>query len=154
MGPLIPPAKLGGNNRVVGVRAIINSLMYILGTGGQWRDIPKNFPPCSTLHDYLDRWEYDGTLNHTHLMLCRELAKRQPSPTPAVIDSQGVKGAENARKTIKGKKRHIAVDTTGLLMHVIMHAAHIQDRDGGTMLTATMVGLCPFLLKLYAVGGY
>jgi transposase len=95
--PLIPPAKPGGNKRTVNIREIVNGLMYILGSGCQWRDIPKDLPPRSTIHDYLDRWSYDGTLDDIHHVLymkCREQAGRQASPTAAVIDSQSVKSAE------------------------------------------------------------
>ena len=95
--PLIPPAKPGGNKRTVNIREIVNGLMYILGSGCQWRDIPKDLPPRSTIHDYLDRWSYDGTLEDIHHALyikCREQAGRQASPTAAVIDSQSVKSAE------------------------------------------------------------
>jgi transposase len=95
--PLIPPARSGGNKRTVNIREIVNGLMYILGSGCQWRDIPKDLPPRSTIHDYLDRWSYDGTLDDIHHVLymkCREQAGRQSSPTAAVIDSQSVKSAE------------------------------------------------------------
>jgi transposase len=95
--PLIPPAKPGGNKRTVNIREVVNGLMYILGTGCQWRDIPKDLPPRSTIHDYLVRWDYDGTLKRMHQTLyrsCRELADRDASPTAAVIDSQSVKSAE------------------------------------------------------------
>jgi transposase len=95
--PLIPAAKPGGNKRTVNIREIVNGLMYILGSGCQWRDIPKDLPPRSTVHDYLDRWSYDGTLDNMHHVLyikCREQAGRQASPTAAVIDSQSVKSAE------------------------------------------------------------
>jgi transposase len=97
VAPLIPPAKRGGNKRTVDVREIVNGLMYILGTGCQWRDIPKDLPPRSTIHDYLDRWDYDGTLGRIHHALYgqyRALAGREASPTAAVIDRQSVKGAE------------------------------------------------------------
>ena len=168
IAPLIPPSRPGGNKRTVNMREVVNGLMYILGTGCQWRDIPKDLPPRSTIHDCLDRWAHDGTLeciHHTLYLQCRELADREASPTAAVIDSQSVKSAEkggscidphgyDAGKKIKGKKRHIVVDTTGLLMHAIVHAADVQDRDGGVMLMATLFGLYPFLLTLYADGGY
>jgi transposase len=97
VGPLIPPARRGGNKRTVNIREIVNGLMYILGSGCQWRDIPTDLPPRSTIHDYLDRWSYDGTLDEIHHVLymkCREQAGRQASPTAAVIDSQSVKSAE------------------------------------------------------------
>jgi len=95
--PLIPPAKPGGNKRTVNIREVLNGIMYLLGTGCQWRDIPKDLPPKSTVHDYLDRWDYDGTLeliHHTLYIRCREQAGREASPTAAVIDSQSVKSAE------------------------------------------------------------
>jgi transposase len=89
--PLIPPAKQGGNKRTADVQEIVNGLMYIRGTGCQWRDIPKDLAPRSTIHDYLDRWDYDGTLQRIHYELYgrwRELAERKASSTAAVIDSQ------------------------------------------------------------------
>ena len=95
--PLIPPAKPGGNKRTVNLREIANGLMYILSTGCQWRAIPKDLPPRSTLHDYFDLWSWDGTLDRIHDALsvkCREAAAREASPTAAIIDSQSVKSAE------------------------------------------------------------
>jgi transposase len=95
--PLIPPAKRGGNKRTVVEREIVNGLMYILSTGCQWAFIPKDLPPRSTLNDYFQLWDYDGTLSRIHAtlyMLCREQAAREPSPTAAIIDSQSVKSAE------------------------------------------------------------
>ena len=95
--PLIPPAKRGGNRRHVVVREVINGLMYILSTGCQWRAIPTDLPPRSTLYDYFDLWSWDGTLDRIHDALyaqCREAASREASPTAAIIDSQSVKSAE------------------------------------------------------------
>ena len=97
VAPLLPPAKHGGAHRTVNEREIVNGLMYILSTGCQWRAIPKDLPPRSTLHDYLDRWDWDGTLERIHFALyvqCREQAGREASPTAAIIDSQSVKSAE------------------------------------------------------------
>ena len=94
---MLPPTKPGGNKRTVNIREIVNGLMYILGTGCQWRDIPKDLPSRSTIHDYLDLWSHDGTLDEIHRVLyvkCREQAGREASPTAAVIDSQSVKSAE------------------------------------------------------------
>ena len=94
---LIPPAKRGGNKRHVDVREVMNGIMYVLSTGCQWRAIPKDLPPRSTVHDYLDLWSYDGTLDRIHHALyveCREQDEREASPTAAIIDSQSVKSAE------------------------------------------------------------
>jgi transposase len=95
--PLIPPARRGGNKRHVDVREVMNGIMYVLSTGCQWRAIPKDLPPRSTVHDYLDLWSYDGTLDRIHYALyveCRKQGEREASPTAAIIDSQSVKSAE------------------------------------------------------------
>ena len=95
--PLIPPAKRGGRERQKDERELVNGLLYVLSTGCQWRYIPKDLPPKSTLHDYLDLWNYDGTLSKIHhviYMMCRDHAGREASPTACVIDSQSVKSAE------------------------------------------------------------
>ena len=165
--PFIPPARRGGNKRTVNVRAVVNGLMYILSTGCQWRALPKDLPPRSTVYDYFDLWSWDGTLDRIHDALylrCRQAASREASPTAAIIDSQSVKSAEkgacidppgyDAGKKIKGKKRHVLVDIQGLLMHAIVHAADVQDRDGGALLMASLFGAFPFLVKLYADAGY
>lgn len=97
VAPSIPRAKRGGNKRTVDMREVVNGLMYVLGTGCQWRAIPKDLPPRSTVNFYFCRWQYDGTLDRLHhalYVLCREQAGRDASPTAAVIDSQSVKGAE------------------------------------------------------------
>ena len=97
VAPLIPPGKRGGNRRKVDVREVLNGLMFVLSTGCQWRSIPKDLPPRSTVHDYFDLWTWDGTLDRLHHSLyvqCREQAGREASPTAAIIDSQSVKSAE------------------------------------------------------------
>ena len=97
VAPVIPPAKRGGNKRRVDEREVVNGLMYVLSSGCQWRAIPKDLPPRSTLHGYLDLWSWDGTLDRIHYALyveCREHAEREASPTVAIIDSQSVKSAE------------------------------------------------------------
>ena len=104
IGPLIPPAKRGGNKRRVNLREVVNALLYVLSTGCQWRAIPKDLPPRSTVYDYFDLWDWDGTLVRIHEALyvaCREREQRDASPTAAIIDSQSVKSAEKggARST-------------------------------------------------------
>jgi transposase len=95
--PLIAPGKRGGGKRTVVMRNVVDGVMYILSTGCQWRAIPKDLPPRSTLFDYLDLWSWDGTLERIHHELyvkCREREERETSPTAAIIDSQSVKSAE------------------------------------------------------------
>jgi transposase len=107
--PQIPPAKRGGNKRHVNLREVVNGLMYILSTGCQWRALPKDLPPRSTVYDYFDLWSWDGTLDRIHHSLyvrCRETVDREASPTAAIIDSQSVKSAE------KGGRRLIRPVTT------------------------------------------
>lgn len=97
VAPLIPPAKSGGNKRHVDLRSVVDGLMYILGTGCQWRAIPKDLAPRSTVHGYFDLWNWDETLDRIHHALyvkCRELAECEASPTAAILDSQSVKSAE------------------------------------------------------------
>jgi transposase len=101
--PLIPPAKRGGNKRSVKLREIVNGLMYVLSTGCQWRAVPKDLPPRSTLFAYLDLWIYDGTIDRMHLVLyqaCRDAEGREASPTACIIDSQSVKSAEKGGLTL------------------------------------------------------
>ena len=167
IGPLLPPAKRGGGKRTVDMREVVNGVMYVLSTGCQWRYIPKDLPPRSTVHDYFSRWGYDGTLEKIHYALyvkCREQDEAEASPTACIVDSQSVKSAErgasidahgfDAGKLIKGKKRHILVDTLGLLLHALVTPADVQDRDGGLMLLATLFGQFPFLKKLFADSAY
>jgi transposase len=97
VAPFIPPAKRGGRKRTVDVRAVLDGIFYVLATGCQWRALPKDLPPKSTVHDYLTLWAWDGTLRRLHHALfvqAREGAGREASPTVAIIDSQSVKGAE------------------------------------------------------------
>ena len=106
--PLIPGGKSGGGKRTVIMREVVNGLMYVLSTGCQWRAIPKDLPPKSTIYDYFNLWTYDGTLDRIHRALyerCREQARRDASPTAAIIDSQSVKSAE------KGGSRSIRTVT-------------------------------------------
>jgi transposase len=166
--PLIPPAKRGGNKRTVDIRQVTNGVRYILQHRVSVARHPEGF--ASEEHGPRDlvRWAHDGTLERLHHALyvkCREQAAREASPTAAIIDAQSVKSAEKGGawidphgydpgKKIKGKKRHVLVDTQGFVLRAIVTVADIQDRDGGAMLLATLFGMFPFLLKLYADGDY
>lgn len=166
--PLIPPAKSGGRKREVVLREIVNAIFYVLSTGCQWRAIPKDLPPRSTVHEYLKLWEWDGTLDRIHYALyvqVRELAGKEASPTAAVIDSQSVKAAErggaiidpigyDAGKKIKGIKRHIAVDTLGMILVGHILPANVQDRDGILPVLKEARRSFPFIEKIFADGGY
>ena len=95
--PLIPPAKRGGRKRSVNVREVLNAIFYVLSTGCQWKALPKDLPPKSTVYDYLDLWNWDGTLERIHhglYVAVREQAGREASPTAAIIDSQSAKAAQ------------------------------------------------------------
>ena len=107
--PLIPPAKRGGRKRTADVREVLNGILYVLATGCQWRALPKDLPPRSTVHGYLSLWAWDGTLGRLHHALfvqVRERAGKEASPTAAIVDSQSVKGAE------KGGRASIRAATT------------------------------------------
>jgi transposase len=101
--PLIPLAKRGGRKRKVAIREVLNAVMYILSSGCQWRALPKELPPRSTVFGYFDRWIYDSTLERIHQTLyeqCRAQAGRTSQPTAAIIDSQSVKSAEKGGRTL------------------------------------------------------
>ena len=102
--PMIPPSKRGGRKRSVNVRDVLNGMFYVLSTGCQWNAVPTDLPPKSTIYDYLDLWEWDGTLERIHHALyvaTREREGREASPTAAIIDAQSAKGAQ------KGGRRSI-----------------------------------------------
>jgi transposase len=97
VAPLIRPAKRGGRRRTVDIREVLNGIFYVLSTGCQWRALPKDLPPRSTVHEYLQLWDWDGTLvrlHHALFVQARELAGKEASPSVAIIDSQSVKSAE------------------------------------------------------------
>src|SRR5918994_3578652 len=97
VAPFVPPARRGGRKRTVDVREVLNGILYVLATGCQWRALPKDLPPKSTVHGYLTLWAWDGTLGRLHHALfvqVREQAGKDASPTAAIIDRQSVKGAE------------------------------------------------------------
>jgi putative transposase len=162
--PLIPHAKPGGRPREVDIREVVNALLYLNRTGCQWGFLPHEFPPAGTVYWYFKHWRDDGTWERIHDALreqVRRAAGRDPSPSAGVLDSQSVKTTEvggsrgfDAAKNVKGRKRHVLVDTMGLLWALIVTPADIQDYDGGWMVLESLAGRCVRLEKIWADGRY
>jgi putative transposase len=161
----MPPEKSEGRPREYEWREILNGIFYMTRSGCHWRLLPHDLPPWWTVYFYFRVWRLQGIWEKINTELrkqTRELCEeKEPEPTAAVIDSQSVKNTETAgaggfdgNKKINGIKRHIVVDTCGLLMKVINHTADIQDRSGAVKLLEETKKLFPQLKLVWADGGY
>ena len=162
--PLIPPAKPGGRPRDTDMRQVLNGIFYLLRSGCAWRMLPHDFPPYGTVYHYFRQWKGDGTWERMNQALRTKLRKadgREAQPSAAILDSQSVKTTDvkgirgyDAGKQVKGRKRHILVDTMGLLLMVLVHAADIQERDGAKLLLNKAKGCFTRLCLIWADAGY
>jgi putative transposase len=146
--PEIPAPRPGGRPRKTDMREVLNAIVYITHEGCTWRALPHDFPPWRTVYNYFDRWKRDGTWDRLVDLLrvrLREAAGRELSPRVACIDSQSVKAAGGGHevgtdggKEVRGRKRHLVVDTLGLLLAVIVTAANVDDAKAAVRLFAQM----------------
>lgn len=148
-------------------REIVNGILYQVRSGCAWRMLPSDLPSWQTVYGYFRDWNRDGTLDRIHDTLREQVRtkheQRKPEPSAGIVDSQSVKGADtvgaatrgyDAGKKINGRKRHIVVDTIGLLLVVMVTAASIQDRDGGRGILRALRDKLASVRHIFADGGY
>ena len=165
---LVPAPKSGKGKRGRPVeldrRSLVNAIFYQVRAGGAWRLLPGDFPPWQTVYGYYRKWSQDWTWTFIHDTLrdwVRKTTGRQVAPTAAIIDSQSVKTPDqagergyDAGKNVKGRKRHLAVDSLGLIMGLTITTADVQDRTAAKPLIENLVSRFGRLQMIWADGGY
>jgi transposase len=164
--PLLPvrDPRHGGRPLKYDRRLILDTILYVLRTGCAWRHVPHDLAPWDAAYRWFAAWTADGTWRRVHDVLrdrVRERDGRDRQPTAAVLDSQSVKSAEggeaigfDAGKRVRGRKRHLLVDTGGLLLHRVVHSAGVQDRAGARLVLTGLHTGYPQLGLVWVDGGY
>ena len=164
IAPLLAQRPGPGRKRTIDIREVVNAIFYLNKTGCQWEMLPHEFPDYRHVNYYYLEWTRSGVWDEV-LKRVRETARvaagKRPEPTAAVLDSQSAKTASHgeecgfdAGKNVKGRKRHIAVDTLGLLLLVLVTSASVQDRDGGVELADELQQHHPQIKKVWADSAY
>ena len=163
---LLPGLVGGGSPRQVDLRDVVNAILCVIRTGCSWRQLPHDFFVWQTVYGYFPRWRKHGTATQPHEALrdpVRGMDGRQSAPTAGIIDAQSLRGAStvgyesrgyDAGKKVNGRKRHIVVDTMGMLLAIVVTPASAQDHDGGKLALILLRSAFGSVTRIWADGGY